>query len=385
MRAAVGENDGIAAEIRRIEGELPSATPSMQARILQRLANAAFYLGDLSSAEHYAQSAAALAVDLSLDSLAALCYAMLYSAAGHGDEDTRRARVFLRSQLAAAERAANTALQVFALRSEFTIAAANGEIDNAHEADASLAKLVDTRAFHDTVNLRTGRALLYVVSGEIRKAEATLLTAPSSFMTPSDQAFRDALVIVLMLARGDRAGASRALEHGLIIEAATDSGGRAQLGFAYALRAVAFWMLDRPLQARKMLAFDATLLPLRDRAFVNALRTLTEFPHPLPHFQAVDALCRRLERADFSAYAVLIRQLVGRDANEVALSATEIETLRVFDRYGGRATDVAKALGKSRYTVQNQIQSAIKKIGCSGRAEALAYARQRGWLDVTDG
>jgi len=71
--------------------------------------------------------------------------------------------------------------------------------------------------------------------------------------------------------------------------------------------------------------------------------------------------------------------------NEVALSATEMETLRVFDRYGGRATDVAKALGKSKYTIQNQIQSAIRKIGCSGRAEALAYARQRGWLDPTDG
>ncbi len=69
------------------------------------------------------------------------------------------------------------------------------------------------------------------------------------------------------------------------------------------------------------------------------------------------------------------------DANDVELSAAELETLREFDRFGGRAADVAKALGKSKFTVQNQIQSAIKKLGCSGRAEALAYARQRGWLD----
>ena len=73
--------------------------------------------------------------------------------------------------------------------------------------------------------------------------------------------------------------------------------------------------------------------------------------------------------------------LVELDANDVELSAAELETLREFDRFGGRAVDVAKALGKSRFTVQNQIQSAIKKLGCSGRAEALAYARQRGWLD----
>jgi DNA-binding CsgD family transcriptional regulator len=127
------------------------------------------------------------------------------------------------------------------------------------------------------------------------------------------------------------------------------------------------------------------LLPAHYRIQIEALRKLIGFRHPLPNRGAVAALCQDLEEADFSAYAVLIRRLVDRDANEVELSATEIETLRVFDRYGGRATDVAKALGKSKYTVQNQIQSAIKKIGCSGRAEALAYARQRGWLDATDG
>jgi DNA-binding CsgD family transcriptional regulator len=90
-----------------------------------------------------------------------------------------------------------------------------------------------------------------------------------------------------------------------------------------------------------------------------------------------------MQRAGYGAYLEILRLLVARDANDVELSAAEIETLRVFDRFGGRAVDVAKALGKSKYTVQNQIQSAIKKLGCSGRAEALAYARQRGWLDTT--
>jgi ATP/maltotriose-dependent transcriptional regulator MalT len=384
-RAAAGENHGIASEIERIEASISSTSPAWQARILQRLATAAFYLGDLDGAERYAHNAARLAVDLSMDTLAALCYAMLYNVAGHADENARRARVFLSAQAAAAERAANTALHVYALRSEFALAAVNGEIDNADKADAMLGKLVDARAYRDTVAIRMSRALLYVVSGEIRKAEATLKTAPAAFMTPSDQAFRDSLLIVLMLARGDREGAGRALEPGLLFEAATDYLGRAQQDYAYTFRAVAFWMLDRPVQARKLFAFDATLLPQRDRILVEAFRALTEFQHPLPHRNAVDAICRRLEEADFTAYAVLVRRLVGRDANEIALSATEIETLRVFDRYGGRATDVAKALGKSKFTVQNQIQSAIRKIGCSGRAEALAYARQRGWLDATDG
>ena len=385
VRSVAGDDAGIAIEIAQIETELASTSPAMQARILQRLANAAFYLGDLDTAERYAQTGASLAVDLSMDTLAALYYGMLFSIAAHADTNTRRARAFLGAQAAAAERAANTALHVYAIRSEFTLAAVNGEVENAGNADALLAKLSDARAYRDTVTIRMSRAMLYVVSGEIRKAEATLMTAPVAFMTPSDQAFRDALLIVLMLVRGDRAGATRALERGLLVEVAGDYLGRSQLDYAYALRAIAFWMLDRPVQARKLFSFDATLLPQRDLVLVEAFRALTEFQHPLPHRNAVDALCRRLEEADFGAFAVLVRRLVGRDANEVALSATEIETLRVFDRYGGRATDVAKALGKSKFTVQNQIQSAIKKIGCSGRAEALAYARQRGWLDATDG
>jgi DNA-binding CsgD family transcriptional regulator len=85
--------------------------------------------------------------------------------------------------------------------------------------------------------------------------------------------------------------------------------------------------------------------------------------------------------AGFRAYAGLLKKLVELDANDVELSAAELEILREFDRFGGRAVDVAKSLGKSKFTVQNQIQSVIRKLGCSGRAEALAYARQRGWLD----
>jgi DNA-binding CsgD family transcriptional regulator len=104
-------------------------------------------------------------------------------------------------------------------------------------------------------------------------------------------------------------------------------------------------------------------------------------PHPLPNSAAIEQLQEALISAGFRAYSTLLGLLVNLDANDVELSAAELETLQEFDRYGGRASDVAKSLGKSKFTVQNQIQSAIKKLGCSGRAEALAYARQRGWLD----
>jgi DNA-binding CsgD family transcriptional regulator len=384
VRAAMGESAGVATAIEEIERAMPSASPGTQARILQRLANAAFCLGDLAEAERFAHGAVQLATELSMDTLAATGYGVLYSVAAHIDDDAQRARAFLRAQAAAAERAANTALRVYALRAEFILAAANGETETARKVEALLAHLVDARAYRDAFGMRHARALLYLVASEIRKAESTLATVAPASMTAAEQAFRDALLVVLMLARGDRQGAVRALERGLLAEAANDYLSRSYFDRAHALRAVAFWALDRPIQARRALEFDAKWLPERDRILVDALGALTEFRHPLPNRDAVATLCESLERADFTAYSILIQRLVSRDANEVELSATEIETLRYFDRYGGRATDVARVMGKSRYTVQNQIQSAIKKIGCSGRSEALAYARQRGWLDAAD-
>jgi ATP/maltotriose-dependent transcriptional regulator MalT len=384
VQAVKGESAGIALAIDEIANALPAAAPNTQARILQRLANAAFYLGDLDLAERFAHGAVTLAIDLSMDTLAAHSYGTLYSIATQVDGNAQRARAFLRAQAAAAERAANTALRVYALRGEFILAAMNAEAEAARSIDELLGKLGDARTYRNTYGMITSRALLHVAAGDVRKAEATLAGGATT-MTGAELAFRDALLVVLMLVRGDRAGAAKALERGLLTEAANDHYSVIRVSCAYALRAVAFWVLDRPLQARRSFGFDAAQLPQHYRILVEALRKLTEFHHPLPNRGAVAALCRDLEDADFTAFAALVRRLVDRDTNEVELSATEIETLRIFDRYGGRATDVAKALGKSRYTVQNQIQSAIKKIGCSGRAEALAYARQRGWLDATDG
>ena len=384
VRAMNGETADIHESITEIDLAMTSVAAVTQARMLQRLAVAAFYFGDLDASERLAHRAALLAVELSMDTLAALSYGTLYSIATSIDGNTRRARNFLRDQGLAAERAANTALRVFALRGEFQLAAINAETERAQSVDAALAKLVDARTYRDTFAMRTSRALLHISTGDLKKAEAPL-AAPASDMSPAEAAFRDALLVLLMLARGDRAGASKALERALLTEAALDHYSRVRISCAYAFRAVGFWMLDRPLQARRSFGFDAAPLPQHYRILVEALRSLTECRHPLPDRSAAAGLCRDLEEADFGAYAALVRLLVERDANEVALSSTEIETLRVFDRYGGRAVDVAKALGKSRYTVQNQIQSAIKKIGCSGRAEALAYARQRGWLDPTDG
>jgi DNA-binding CsgD family transcriptional regulator len=205
---------------------------------------------------------------------------------------------------------------------------------------------------------------------------------PVASLSVPELARRDAFLTLLLLLRHKRSAATDALERGLVTEVPIGYE-RIEMAYAYAYRGIAFWALDRPAQARKAFDFDTAELPLSHRHAIDIFKALTDLPHPLPNPGAIAELSASLTAAGFRAYAELLRQLVELDANDAELSAAELETLREFDRFGGRAADVAKALGKSKFTIQNQIQSAIKKLGCSGRAEALAYARQRGWLDRT--
>jgi ATP/maltotriose-dependent transcriptional regulator MalT len=372
-----------ATAIADLERRLPEVSPNAQVRVLQRLGNSAFYIGDFEKAERLAHDAALLATELGMDTYAALAYGTLYGIAGLLDADNARARLFLRSQAEAAERAANTSLHVYAVRGLYTIAAMNAEFTEAEELEATLSSLVDSRSYRETFLFRLANALQYVAAGNVAKAGATLRSMPLSTLSSAQRARRDAFLIILHILSGERGPATSALERALLTDASIDHLSRLEIAYAHAYRGIAYWALDRPAQARKSFDFDVAGLPQRDRVLIDAFKAFSALPHPLPNTDAISRICQTIARAGFGAYAELLRRIVELDANDVELSTAEIETLRVFDRCGGRAADVAKALGKSRYTVQNQIQSAIKKLGCHGRAEALAYARQRGWLDKT--
>jgi ATP/maltotriose-dependent transcriptional regulator MalT/DNA-binding CsgD family transcriptional regulator len=375
------ERSAVNATIASLESQVAKAQPNVQASLLRRLGNAAFYNGDPETAERLSLDAALLATELGLDTVAALAYSTLYSIAAFFDSDATRAQSFSRSQGVAAERAANTALHVYALRAQYVTAALNVDATAAQALEAALASLVDTRAYRDAFPFRFARALLFVAESDVAKAEATIRSMPTTSLSAPERARRDNFLTLLLLLRGKRNAAAAALDRGLLAEVPSDPAGRLEMAYAFAYRGLAYWALDRPAQARKALEFTTADLPQRSQILVGALKALTELPHPLPNSSALDGVFATLAAAGFRAYGELLRRLIDLDANDATLSAAELETLREFDRHGGRAVDVARALGKSKFTVQNQIQSVIRKLGCSGRAEALAYARQRGWLD----
>jgi len=95
---------------------------------------------------------------------------------------------------------------------------------------------------------------------------------------------------------------------------------------------------------------------------------------------ATDALIEKIRAYDPGADTALIERAYDAMTSTVILTTAELKTLRAF-RHGATTEDVANALGKSPHTIEAQLKSTYRKIGCASRAEALAYARARGWLD----
>jgi ATP/maltotriose-dependent transcriptional regulator MalT len=68
-----------------------------------------------------------------------------------------------------------------------------------------------------------------------------------------------------------------------------------------------------------------------------------------------------------------------RPAEDSPLTKAELDVLTALAR-GHSPKLIAQETGRSVYTIQAHIQNVIKKLGCSGRAEALTVARKKGLL-----
>jgi DNA-binding CsgD family transcriptional regulator len=85
---------------------------------------------------------------------------------------------------------------------------------------------------------------------------------------------------------------------------------------------------------------------------------------------------------DVSKVLVAVARLMRTRAsgNRVDLSPTEIGVLRMLNT-GLGTKEIAARSGRSVHTIRAHIANAIAKLGCHGRAEAVAAARRLGVID----
>jgi len=103
------------------------------------------------------------------------------------------------------------------------------------------------------------------------------------------------------------------------------------------------------------------------------------------HF--LDDVQRQMRSLSALGYGGLAKTIAGVAQKRIVsmlgdplLTVAEVKVLLALDK-GLAPKDIAARTSRSVYTVQAHIHNIIRKLGCSGRAEALAVARRRGLLN----
>lgn len=95
----------------------------------------------------------------------------------------------------------------------------------------------------------------------------------------------------------------------------------------------------------------------------------------------VAALTEPLVALGHGGHARFLRAVAGVAYVPVRLTPAEIALLRAW-RAGDTIAELAERIGKSPHTINTQMRAICRKTGTSGRAEALAFARELGLLEA---
>ena len=365
--------------IEEIVGDLGAVDPPARARIQQRLSFTAYYLGDLRSAAAFARDAAQLATELHLWYYAAAAHSVLYSVTSLTEIDSRIALGHARMTYLNGDRAGDNGLTAYGLRAEYVLHAYRGDAFAFDAADAHLNRFHDVRTFRTSFPARNARALAQATRGQLAKAISTLSVIDPAELSGAERALRESMLALLLFLADRRDESLSMLKSPLLFEATGDFVSRRYLNLARVTRGIALWCHDRGAQARRMHRFDEGSVAENDRVLFAAAIEICSHQRHLTPPAVLQASLADLETYGWGGYGRLFELIIAKGESVSVLTPAEIRTLRAF-RNGANTLAVAGFLGKSPHTIEAQLKSVYKKLGCVSRAEALVYARSHGWL-----
>lgn len=378
--ATAGRADDARRAIVQVLDGLSEVTPEARSRILARLGFTAYYLGDLDRAAEFARDAAQLAANLNLWYHAAHAHSVLYSVTSLTESDSSIALGHARLTFAAGERAGDSGLTAFGLRGEYVLHAYRGDEAAFDAAELRLGRFHDVRTFRASFPARNARALAEAIRGQVRKAISTLSVVDARDLSGAERTLRESMLALFYFLADRREESVGLLKSPLLLEASGDFVSRRYVNLARVTRGMALWCHDWTAQARRVLTFDEDAVAENDRVLMKTVTELCSAPRHLVPTTVIRDSLERLQAHGWGGYGRLIEMIFAKKEPTTSLTPAEIKTLRAF-QHGANTLQVAGDLGKSPHTIEAQLKSAYKKIGCVSRAEALVYARARGWLD----
>ena len=341
--------------------------PLITARVLQRSALAAFYREDFAEAQERSLEAARAYEHLGTFRHAAIAYSVLYVIAHSWSGDVDVARFYAERVTMNGRRANDLSWQNFGLVAQMEIAAEAGD----HRRLGSIRARLMANPLHEQYGERFSIVLAGALangwSGRFEAARTSLVTfRATDGRTLSERSLCDALLALLAAATWNVPEARRLAR--IVISQTVDHTAHEPLfdarhrRIARVVAAATCLIIGEATRGRRALS----------RAF-DPDQTLIQFMTP----QGIDE-----ERVSplIRGYARLINAAAAAaTASRPALGLTpaEVAVLRVLPD-GITLAEIAADFGKSKKTVERQVESIYAKLHVSNRAQAIQRARDLG-------
>jgi ATP/maltotriose-dependent transcriptional regulator MalT len=358
-----------------------------RAKILQRIGVASLRLRKpLEEVVDLQNRAASLASEEGLFALAGRAFVALASISLSYEDDSAKEIWFSQQAANAAMKAGDLFNLQTALLHLLNVEGRRGNVERIKALEQQIAPIStsDVKRMSYIIPVRA-----YMAAWEGRFDEAHRLMATifgSERFVSHDRAVNYASDALFVLATGQRE-AGIALVAGALAEVdASDVSllyARRQTEIATILCALAEGIAGRHTYARRLLrrtskVCDPPIGALKD-AVVAVYRSIQD---PIVEPSVAERL-DILSSVGHGGLARLLQSVFNRcrptNSSELDLTPTEMEILDALAA-GRRPKDIAHDTARSIYTVQAHIQNIIKKLGCSGRSEALRVARARGLI-----
>lgn len=379
MASAMAGDDLLARDaIGFCAGAADVGSVELRALISHRLAYAHFWLGEAAVAEGYATECVQIAHSAGLDSIAARGYSVLHSVAASVYPDTVLSRKYAEACARLAALAGERSMQIFAWQAQLNVASYQGDDDLYELAERQIIELGAERSPRIVMWLRFAKVVREAGRGNVALAVSTLRSVEAEKLSPSERAFGDAL-LGLLLATTNREEAMALLARPVLVAAEKDFESRHLLAHAQVFHSLGNWLLGRGRAARRAPRPDFSSLTPRDAALLTVITTICSMSRQTTTTRQIAQLTEPLLALQLDGQARFLRYILA-PATNTELTRTELEVLRAL-RHGGTTVDVADRLGKSSHTILSHLKSACSKIGCSGRAAAVTYAVDMGWIE----
>ena len=342
-------------------------SPVIVARVLQRLALAAFHRDDFIAAEDHALEAARRYERLGVHRYASLAYQVLYAIAADWRGDADLAWFYAAKMTTEARKAGDLSNEYYGIASQFWCAAEGGD---ERRVGALRSRLIASRLpqqYRELFGFVISETLVLGWRGNFEGARANLIALRKDpRRSDGERAVCDGLLALCATARWNLDDA-RPLARSAVSLSAIHLG-REPL-----------WEVQRRRVARVLAAGTCLIVgdPSRGRKALS--RSFDPDGH-LTRLLTAAGMNEQQAPPFLRGYARFVNAAAAAAATARPrhdLTQTELEILRVLPD-GETVAAIASMFGKSAHTVERQITSIYHKLDVSNRAQAIRRARELG-------